>query len=759
MKKILFILVILIGLPSLALAQVNRPEIILNGSKVEYTDLTGYPFLTENRIIMVPIVETLRSMGSTVDYDSSSKLVHVVKGDNRVLIFVDKNYIEYDGRKVYLDTTIKLTNGRIYGPIKDISELLGYQTIQDLENSKLEIFYEGYRNGLVEDSKDIPLNAFKVSYFETTNPSHIVATEIVESISLNINDDFHGISPSNFSAKWIGKFEFEEDTEKEIKIAESWSSTKLKINGEPVKPRKYTFKKGINLIEVEHTNNYHTIDFMLSFNDPSLIYSNDEAKEVLSKVIDVNTDIDYVSVYESTDMKHEINLGVTSRSNSVAIFLSSYGPVNWKINNPFNVDIKAIVYNSYEDGTTITLPKESKAITFRLPYIKHASSLFPTYDKIGHNYSFDNLEIKDVRNLIVEVTGKEMSGFTGVYGSSELQTPDIIMNEEKYAKIDEAFEEVERLKNSEPEKPSNLFGKINNEPIKTWGNYLNTKIEVPKNKFKGYFINTKDPRTVVKISEFDEAGVNYSWSDIGIESEDFGAYYVGDFNYDEEITKIIAVDQSYSFTRVIIDGKVVINDDGSYNGPVEYKFTRGTHRIEVEYVNDWHTTNFLVSIRDKVPMKTLEDARKFIGDNITSSTKVYMLDIYSSNQMDFKETLKLTDNEESALLILRSYEPIKWTIKDLKKTNLKGIIYMSYSEGSKIDFENITPVDYIRIPVFSLDFDYPSNQIKELDRKSSQYREMIGMMEELGLNRIDGLTIFKYSDSDFIQVPQYKFID
>jgi hypothetical protein len=129
MKKIVFILslvFILIFTSVTAFADTTN-EIVINidSTKVEFSDELGFPFVDENNRTLVPFRAALEKFGATVEWNNESRCAVAVKGDIKVEVPVEQNYIMKNGEKIATDTAAKIVNGRTYLPIRAVIEAFG----------------------------------------------------------------------------------------------------------------------------------------------------------------------------------------------------------------------------------------------------------------------------------------------------------------------------------------------------------------------------------------------------------------------------------------------------------------------------------------------------------------------------------------------------------------------------------------------------------------------------------------------------------
>ncbi|HBD63208.1 MAG TPA: hypothetical protein DC038_02110 [Clostridiales bacterium] len=129
MKKITLILslVLILALTSVtAFAQTTNEIIVsIDSVKVNFDENTGSPFVDENYRTLVPFRKSLETYGASVEWDNETRIAIAVKGDIRVEVPIDKNYITVNGQEKATDTAAKIVNGRTYLPIRAVIEAFG----------------------------------------------------------------------------------------------------------------------------------------------------------------------------------------------------------------------------------------------------------------------------------------------------------------------------------------------------------------------------------------------------------------------------------------------------------------------------------------------------------------------------------------------------------------------------------------------------------------------------------------------------------
>ena len=126
-----------------------------------------------------------------------------------------------------------------------------------------------------------------------------------------------------------------------------------------------------------------------------------------------------------------------------------------------------------------------------------------------------------------------------------------------------------------------------------------------------------------------------------IDSKDFGGYWVGNFTYEKEEQMQISISQSWAKTRIIIDDMIIY--EGGTNEQIPYTFRKGKHKIEVEYVNNWHTVSFKVSIKNKEKVFTSNEIKKELNEHTSKNSEVVFVGAWQCLQRDrdFRRSLEL----------------------------------------------------------------------------------------------------------------------
>lgn len=228
---------------------------------------------------------------------------------------------------------------------------------------------------------------------------------------------------------------------------------------------------------------------------------------------------------------------------------------------------------------------------------------------------------------------------------------------------------------------------------RTWGAVLNPTGAVPPAGFKAIYISTQNPRQIVASEIVPEVAINYAYADFhGIKSEDFGAYWVGRMTFAEAQSRIIEVAQGWSKARVIVDGRVVY--EGGENARTPFTFTEGEHLVEVEYVNNWHTTSFRVAFSDTTEPMGADRIRAELERRKLKDAEVHYVGLYDTNSKDLSVRVNIASSPRPIVLVLSSYEAVKWVLEEANPGTVRAIVHGSFTPGSQV-----TGVDTRRVPI------------------------------------------------------------
>jgi hypothetical protein len=225
-------------------------------------------------------------------------------------------------------------------------------------------------------------------------------------------DNEFDIDSHNLYATWEGNITANEDTTLNANFDVSWSDVSFYLddllvskwaNSDKVIP--LTLETGEHTVRIEYHNHWHTTGFNASFTN----YTQTDTSEDLSALVTETTQISFIDAYEAdtgNSRYNEVVITLPEGSRSHILFLSSHDAVNWVINNPYDVDLPAVVFNSYGPGTTVTNAGDT--------LILHATDL-RRYGGMNHGAEAD----------VASMTGREPDYIHTDYAMGDFDLPNL----------------------------------------------------------------------------------------------------------------------------------------------------------------------------------------------------------------------------------------------------------------------------------------------------------------------------------------------
>ena len=206
--------------------------------------------------------------------------------------------------------------------------------------------------------------------------------------------------------------------------------------------------------------------------------------------------------------------------------------------------------------------------------------------------------------------------------------------------------------------------------------------EIPRDEFQFWYFDSTRPDVVVKSGIVPRVVVNYAWDQgdgFRLRSENFGAYWVGSVRAAADGEHVLAVSQSWADVRLILDGRKLPEQD-----EVRVWLDAGYHQLEVEFLNNWHTTDFAVNLRPAFREYSLVEARALLQP-LEGSAEVWYAGVYESSSPDHSVRLALSAAVPTdVVLVLSSYSQVDWRLAGDGGVNLKAIVVNSYEPGTLV---------------------------------------------------------------------------
>lgn len=225
---------------------------------------------------------------------------------------------------------------------------------------------------------------------------------------------------------------------------------------------------------------------------------------------------------------------------------------------------------------------------------------------------------------------------------------------------------------------------------RTWVNRFNPEGRIPEKGFRAFYFNRANPNRIVHRENVKNIAIKYAYSDFhGIPSQNFSAYWVGQLYFEKRTTLQISVSTSWAKARVRING-IVIDDLNQNKNAYTHTFTPGNHIVEVEYINNWHTVEFKVTIEKPVSYLSPTEVTSALKSLGLSDANLAYASVYESKNRDVSLPVVVDEEADYTVLWLESYEAIDWQIE--ADDEIKAIIVSSYKPGSRVLTNQQTPI-------------------------------------------------------------------
>ncbi len=228
----------------------------------------------------------------------------------------------------------------------------------------------------------------------------------------------------------------------------------------------------------------------------------------------------------------------------------------------------------------------------------------------------------------------------------------------------------------------------------SWGDYLiSDKAQIPTGKFKAVYFDSREPKKIIFSEVVDRVAINYIYDQFHkIDSGHFGGYWVGYLEFDRDEKMAINLSFSNSKIRVIVDGYEVYK--GRRGGVIPFNFSKGKHKIEIEYLNGWHTTELNVKIFPFIEFLTINEIKEKLDKIDMKNVDFWYVGVYESRAKDSSITLKIKKSQKPVILLLQSYSAVNWKIENPKKTNIKRVVLNSSSPIATVEGVDASKVIY-----------------------------------------------------------------
>ncbi|WP_205229553.1 hypothetical protein [Eikenella glucosivorans] len=225
---------------------------------------------------------------------------------------------------------------------------------------------------------------------------------------------------------------------------------------------------------------------------------------------------------------------------------------------------------------------------------------------------------------------------------------------------------------------------LSNYPLAahSWGDIFNPQQSVPSHGYFAWYINTNQPKQVVGRETVNNITINYPFDRfLGIPSEDFGAYWAGRLHVPQRGAYRISADISWAKMRVLLNRHIIAEAENSVKDQT-ILLEPGNYLLEVEYINNWHTTGFQLAVAPKIEeIDSSALSAILAAKQLPAQTVTYAVGVYESDNRDNRLILQAPAGNTPYILILSSYHAVHWSIQGRAP---QLVIYNNADSGSTV---------------------------------------------------------------------------
>ena len=535
---------------------------------------------------------------------------------------------------------------------------------------------------------------FQFSYADKRQPENVRSGGEVPQIAFNFVYGYEEIQGENLQLHWQGKINLSRE---ETVIIQTSALVRLKIDDVEFDFRKnrtdntqYTLSKGEHSVSVDYEPSWHTVSAVVKFRPPVEKARAPEAlaADIKAKSRDI---VRFATVYHTvasdergvpidSNLEYDAVLPVPADSKEQIIVLNSYDLVNVVMQPEKGARIKAIVATP-----TIGTISGSDAPVYRLDTAPPDTNYFTAgchcIGGINLSCNTKTPSYEPIQNLSQTLFGKPVDYF---YHSRYFK-------QEWFA--NERMQAIKQRTDSEHQKAlaqcggseavtfdrnplTSSQGSLKTDDKPSWFAKMNDT--VPAQGFKAYYFTQDSIGKPVASETVSHIAINYPYETFhNINAEKFAALWVGNITVPTDTLMDMQYDSSWADLRIRVDGKIVhertVKDEQSNPNQAErfdLPLSKGTHRLEVEYINHWHTVGFALHPQPK-QLNAPDSEAQALVDN--PNYAVIRAEVYESSKLDSSLKTALPSSGKPVVLLLKSYNSVFWQI-ERGDTDIKAVI-------------------------------------------------------------------------------------
>lgn len=532
----------------------------------------------------------------------------------------------------------------------------------------------------------------------------ITSRENEKKVTITERVDYPFLFKENSSGYWTGILEFTQAVSKTIDIFQGEGETELLIDDQVIWSGRdssisipFEFSAGIHKIELKTRNvGPQATTFLATINDPVVQIERSALTSILRSY--PGAELHYCGVTGSSSPDGTVKLDLGMLVKPTILILSSSNAVVWEFLQGLSAHIPAIVVSSAEFGTTLkNIPQNAQVYHFK--DITNATSLATADKNFKKTFKYAALQIQSL-------AGKKPDGFAGGDKVVALTVPEIALSQSRLKGmglaikpsnfdvymndpegIDLVFEPDPGLFEGGKSAKAGLVEYQREQLLKraSWGKWLNPSGEIPENSFGAFYFDIDNPLETVIAESVREVTlkVDETLPLKNINLGTLGGYWIGNMTLQENSRMRVDLYQRNGFSRVLVDGEVILREDSPATAVVELE--QGQRTIEVEHVSKGGVVSFTLALEPYLDSLTYEEIQEKLSEILPEMTHVGLITTQTSNNKNNSIPLKMNNIGKPVLLILNSWDPVHWRISGPGRELVKAVLLSSHAPLSRID--------------------------------------------------------------------------
>ncbi|MDO4434311.1 MAG: hypothetical protein Q4B82_07015 [Alysiella sp.] len=551
-----------------------------------------------------------------------------------------------------------------------------------------------FSGSLNHASQSLVDGVFRMQYYHTQQPEKRLDGGEHARISFGYVHSVQGIEGEKLGVLWQGKIKLPETGTITIQHSDA-NKLKIDIAGKPIKLQGsgYTdvhLEKGSHDVQVRYEPKWHADNMAVNFLDSRPRAPESVANDVQAAI--KNAEVAFAQVRGSMDTSsnnrkdwqwRDAQLFVSATDKPQILVLSARELVNVELKLHDKAEIEAIVaLNGVGDISGSDAPVYRVARQIDDDWAPHNCDCsggvhLHCSGEVGRGFP-------EIQALNQTLFGKQAAAY---YTKAQWYTAEKMQN--LYQKTIAEYEQAKaQCGGSQALRFDNAMGKRENQvnPVSGSGSQNGFEGEqswlsqmgrtLPESGFDAYYFTHKTIGQPVAQENVPHIAINYVSNQFhSIEAEQFAALWAGYLNVNEDTAMSMQYDLSWAQMRVWLNGKKVFeyhyrDNSQPQEGSFDVIVPKGKNRLEVEYINHYHTVGFALHPQPKILVYPDDEAQQLLNN---PDYDVVYAKVYESGNRDSSLPIRLPESRKPIVLVLNSHNSVFWQIQP-HSGSLKAVI-------------------------------------------------------------------------------------